>query len=72
MVITIDPPLPCSQLVREAGSRKPARLCGSPAAHAIITPVRGDAWELLPVCEAHLNIDIDQDDPPLLEREAGA
>ena len=54
MLITIDPPLPCAQLVNDRSSNDSPRECGRPAGHALVSQVPAAAWELLPVCAVHL------------------
>jgi hypothetical protein len=47
MLIQIDAPLPCAQ---DAA----AGLCAHPTTAAFISPLEGGAWEILPICPAHL------------------
>ena len=47
MLIRLDTPLPCAQYATTA-------LCAQPTTLAVISPLEGGAWEILPVCPAHL------------------
>ena len=47
MIVQIDSPLPCAMY---AGASR----CEHPTTTALITPIDGGAWELLAICDAHL------------------
>ena len=55
VIITLTIALPCAQLRgREAGQCSP-RICGAPAVVGVISPLEDGIWELLPVCQDHLD-----------------
>jgi hypothetical protein len=51
MIIQIDPALPCGQLVGGPDAGQP---CGELATQAVIRPEEDGTWEMLPVCDKHL------------------
>ncbi len=47
MIIRMDSPLPCAMYTG-------ASQCDHPTTMALISPMEGSAWELLALCDAHL------------------
>jgi hypothetical protein len=52
MIIILEGALPCAQLEDQPGGS--ARHCRLSANTGIITPVEDGVWELLPVCQRHV------------------
>ncbi len=52
MVIRIDHPYPCASY---CFGRAGASVCAHPTTTALISPLDGGAWELLPLCDTHLH-----------------
>jgi hypothetical protein len=53
MVITLDPPLPCADIIAGINVTRTSRSCGRPGTIGVISPTDADAWELLPLCNEH-------------------
>jgi hypothetical protein len=50
MIINLPMPLPCAQIVPDAGAQT---LCRSSARTGYLSPLGDGVWELLPVCPEH-------------------
>ena len=50
IILRFDPALPCGH----PAPKQPNDLCGQPATIGMATNVEGGAWEVIPVCSAHM------------------